>query len=166
MRKEPRQVSDRPDVSVDSNSCSFVLIALNYAVQILRRNEGTKKPAKHNITVWRTAVKEEGKRKKETIARLKARVLWSLANYEFVESAFLKVAILIQRLQLPPDHIALHLLTMHEKSTPGDSPFTAINQSMLAIGGQERVNHTPAWEYLHICPQEQQVHLPFSAHLL
>lgn len=155
VTKEPGEVSDRPDLSVDSNSHSFALIALNCVVQVLRHNEETKKPAKHNITVWRTAVKE-GKKKKETLPKLKMHVLWSLANYEFVESAFLKVGLLIQRLQLPPYHIALHFLTIHEKNTPDGSPFTAISQSMLAIEGKERVNRTPAWEYLHVTPLHQQ----------
>lgn len=169
VTKDPREVSDKPDVSVDSNSHSFALIAVNCVIQVLRCNEETKKPAKHNITVWRTAAKEEKKKEKKTIPRLKTCVLWLLANYEFVESAFLKVALLIQRLQPPLYHITLHLLTIHEKNVPDGSPFTAINQSILAIEGNERVNHAPGWEYLHVCPlhqQEQQVHLLFCAHLL
>lgn len=76
VTKDPREVSDKPDVSVDSNSHSFALIAVNCVVQVLRCNEETKKPAKH-ITVWRTAAKEEKRKKKEkkTIPRLKTCVL-------------------------------------------------------------------------------------------
>lgn len=62
--KEPREASDKPDVSVDSNSHSFALIALNCVVQVLICNEETKNPAKH-ITVWRTAAKEEKKKKRK-----------------------------------------------------------------------------------------------------
>lgn len=62
VTKEPREVSDRPDVSVDSNSHSFALTALNCVVQVLRCNEETKKPTKDNITVCRTA-RRRGKKK-------------------------------------------------------------------------------------------------------
>lgn len=71
VTKEPREVSDKPDVSVDSNSHSFALIAVNCVVQVLRCNEETKKPAKHNTTVWRTAAKEEKKKRKENNTKVK-----------------------------------------------------------------------------------------------
>lgn len=165
MTKEPSEVSDRPDVSVDSNRHSFALIAFNCVLQVLKEL----KSLQDTTLQSGRQLQRSGKKKKKTILRLKTRVLCSLANYEFVESAFLKVALLIQRLQLPLYHMALHLLTVHEKNAPDGSPFSAINQSILATKGNERVNHIPCWEYLHICPlhqQEQQVHLLFCAHLL
>lgn len=168
VTKELRGFSDKPDVSVDPNSHSFGLTTLNHVVHVWVLIK------KLNIAckTWHYSLEdscERVKEKKKNIPRLKTCVLWSLANYEFVDSAFLKVALLIQRLQLPPYHISLHLLTIHENNTPDSSPFTAIDQSILFIEGNERVNHIPGLKYLHICPlhqQKQQIHLLCYDHLL
>lgn len=64
VTKEPREVSDKPDVSVDSNSHSFALIAVNCVVQVLRCNEETKKPAKHNTLQSGGQLQRRKKKKK------------------------------------------------------------------------------------------------------
>lgn len=166
MTKEPRWFSEEPNVPIDLNSHSFDLITLNHIVHVWALTEKLNTACK----TWHYSLEDSCGRIKgeKNIPRLKTRVLWSLTNYAFVDSAFLKVALLIQRLQLPPYRISLHLLTI-PNNTPDSSPFSPINKSIPFIEGNERVNHIPGSKFLHVCPQhqqKQQIHLLFNAHLL
>lgn len=74
VTKEPREVSDRLDVSVDSNSHSSAVIPLDCVVQVLGCKEEPKRPA--NTTLQsRGQLQRKGKKKKKTIPRLRTHVL-------------------------------------------------------------------------------------------